>query len=79
MTMYHSWAVEYRDSQRWALSQGQTDMEGHKSVQTGSHSLEPSRGVTLGTRAQARRVGSGLACSDSLRVTTHTPLVAGLR
>lgn len=32
--MYHSWVVEYRDSQRWALSKGQAGMEGHKSLET---------------------------------------------
>lgn len=62
--MYHSCGVEYRDSQRWALSKGQTGTGGHKSLETGNHSLEPSWGIALGTKA--RRVGSGLAFSDSL-------------
>lgn len=64
MTVYHSCSVEYRDSQRWALSKGQTGTEGHKSLETGDRSLEPSWGIALGTKAKARRVGSGMACSD---------------
>lgn len=64
--MYHSCSVEYRDSQRWALSKGQTGTEGHKSLETGNHSLEPSWGIALGTKAKARRVGFGLAFNDSL-------------
>ena len=64
--MYHSCGVESRDSQRWALSKGQTGTEGHKSLETENHSLEPSWGIALGTNAKARRVGSGLAFSDSL-------------
>lgn len=62
--MYHSCSVEYRDSQRWALYKGQTGTEGHKSLETGNHSLEPSWGIALGTKAKARRVGSGMACND---------------
>lgn len=65
--MYHSCSVEYRDSQRWALSEGQTGTEGHKSLETGNHSLEPSWGIALGTKAKARRVvGSGMARNGSL-------------
>lgn len=62
--MYHSCSVEYRDSQRWALCKGQTGTEGHKSLETENHSLEPSWGIALGTKAKARRVGSGMAFSD---------------
>lgn len=57
MTMYSSWVVEYRGSQRWALSKGQTGMEGNKSLETGSHSLKPSWGITLGVGAKARNGG----------------------
>lgn len=35
MTVHSSWAVEYRGSQRWALSKGHTGMEGNKSLETG--------------------------------------------
>lgn len=64
--MYCSCSVEYRDSQRWALSKGQTGTEGHKSLETGNHGLEPSWGIALGTKAKARAGGSGMACHDSL-------------
>lgn len=42
MTVHSSWAVEYRGSQRWALSKGHTGMEGNKSLETGGHGLKPS-------------------------------------
>lgn len=48
------------------IVQGQTGTEGHKSLETGNYSLESIWGITLGTKAKARRVGSGLACNDSL-------------
>lgn len=42
------------------IVQGATGMEGHKSLETGSHGLKPSWGITLGAGAKvakARRVG----------------------
>lgn len=67
--MYHSWAVEDRDSQRWALSKGQLAQRGHKSLEIENYGPEPSLGVTLGAgakAAKARRVGWPGICSDSL-------------
>lgn len=52
------------------IVQEATGMEGHASLETGSHGLQPSWGITLGAGAKAagaRRAGAGVACSDSLK------------
>lgn len=39
------------------IVQGTTGMEGHDSLETGSHGLQPSWGITLGAGAKAKRAG----------------------
>lgn len=58
-----------------------TGMERHESVETGSHGLKPSWGITLGAgamAANARRGGAGRVCSDSLERLPSPHLLAGL-
>lgn len=44
------------------IVQGATGMEGHDSLETGSHGLQPSWGITRGAGAKARE-WAGMACS----------------
>lgn len=47
------------------IVQGATGMEGHESLETGSHGLPPSWGITPGAGAKAataKRAGAGMAC-----------------
>lgn len=61
MAVYCSWAVEYRDSERWALCTGQLAWRGINPWRR-SHGLEPSLGITLDLERRPPRLGEwGLA------------------
>lgn len=69
--------VGHRGSQRWALSKGQTGMEGNKSLETGATASSPAR-ASLWELEPRPGMGSGMACSYGLERPLSPPAVAGL-
>lgn len=79
--MYCSWAVEYRDSQRWALSRGQTGMKEINPCKQGATASSPAGESPWELEPRLpvpAEQGSGMACPDSLERPLSPHLLAGL-